>query len=216
MTDELRPDPDLTLAREAAAGSLEAFDALVRRHQTRVFNFLLSLTGGDNDAEDLAQEVFIRAFRAVGRFRGESTFRTWLFEIAINVVRSHRSRVARFRRLFSPPRGRGEDEGGQEPPEPVAPGPDLETELVRRTAIDRALATLPSELRVALVLRDLHGFDYREIAAMTGAPMGTVESRIFRARRRLRPLLEPLLGRGASPQVTASADVNSLSWEVGP
>ena len=187
MAEQLGHDSDLGLAREAAAGSHEAFDALVGRHQTRIVNLLLSLTGGSPDAEDLAQDVFIRAFRGIDRFRGESAFRTWLFNIAINVARSHRSRLARLRRFWGSP-----DDGVTPEREPAAPATDAEADLVRRNIIDSALRTLPSDLRVAVVLRDLHGFEYREIATMTGVPIGTVESRIFRARQRLRPLLAPL------------------------
>ena len=190
MTEQLGCDVDQGLAREAAAGSHEAFDALVRRHQRRVVNLLLSFTGGGPDAEDLAQEVFIRAFRGIDRFRGDSTFRTWLFNIAINVARSHRSRLARLRRYWA---SSGENIDAER--EPAAPAANPEAALVQRDTIDRALATLPSDLWVAVVLRDLHGFEYREIATMTEVPIGTVESRIFRARQRLRPLLEPLVAR---------------------
>ena len=210
MTEQLGHDVDQGLAREAAAGSQEAFDALVRRHQRRVVNLLLSLTGGGPDAEDLAQEVFIRAFRGIDRFRGDSTFRTWLFNIANNVARSHRSRLARLRRYWAQTGDNIDVER-----EPAAPAADPEVALVRRDAIDRALATLPPDLRVAVVLRDLQGFEYREIATMTEVPIGTVESRIFRARQRLRSLLEPFAVRAKSSGKNADVPTETGSESNG-
>ena len=133
------------------------------------------------------------AWRGIGRFRGESSFRTWLVGIAINVARTHRGRMARLRRIFAD-RSPGA-EPGDDPPERAAMDDGIETTLVQRDAIDRALAELPEEMREAVVLRDLHGLEYREIADALGIPVGTVESRIFRGRQRLRPLLQALRGR---------------------
>jgi RNA polymerase sigma-70 factor, ECF subfamily len=181
-------DADRGLVEAAAAGSRDAFDELVRRYQGPIVNLARALTGGSADAEDLAQEVFVRAWRSLSGFRGDSTFRTWLHRVALNVIHSHRSRLGRIRRLFSTP---ADPEAG-DPSERLADHRDLEDDLVRRDAIDRALSTLPDELRDAVTLRDIQGLDYREIAAALQVPIGTVESRIFRARQRLRPLLEPL------------------------
>jgi RNA polymerase sigma-70 factor, ECF subfamily len=143
------------------------------------------MTGGSPDAEDMAQEAFIRAWKGLGRFRGDSTFRTWLHGIAVNVIRTHRGRLARLRQVFLT----GRAEAGEDPLERAASGECLEATLALRAQIDHALAQLPAELREAVVLRDVQGLDYREIAAVLGVPLGTVESRIFRARQRLRPLL---------------------------
>ena len=85
-------DVDETLVAQAANGDREAFDELVRRYQSRMFQLVRILTSGDTDAEDLVQDTFVRAYRAVGQFRGDSTFRTWLHRIAVNVVRSHAAR----------------------------------------------------------------------------------------------------------------------------
>ena len=180
-------DPDRELVAAAAAGSRDAFDELVRRHQAAMLTLARVLTGGRADADDLAQEVFVRAWRSLRGFRGESSFRTWLHRVAINVVRTSQAKQGRLRRLFAAPAER--DEGAFDPPA-VAEGVD--TVLARREIIDRALSALPDELRVPVTLRDLQGLEYKEIAALLGVPIGTVESRIFRARQRLRPLLESL------------------------
>ncbi len=181
-------DPDRALVEAAAAGNREAFDELVRRHQAAMIMLARVLTSGRGDAEDLAQDVFVRAWRSLHGFRGESTFRTWLHRVAINVIRTSQTRQGRLMRVFAP---RDRDEVPRDPASGEEP---LDTTLARRQAIERALATLPEELRVAVTLRDMQGLDYKEIAAALGVPIGTVESRIFRARQRLKPLLAPLLG----------------------
>lgn len=182
-------DADRGLVSDAAEGSRKAFDELVLRYQGQVLNLIRAMTAGDSDSDDLAQEVFLRAWRGIARFRSDSTFRTWLFGIAINLVRTHRGRRARLRQLFrmSPV---GEDHNADLERASVDDG--IEGPLAMRDAIDRALATLPAEMREAVVLRDVQGLEYLEIAEALGVPLGTVESRIFRARQRLRPLLESL------------------------
>jgi RNA polymerase sigma-70 factor (ECF subfamily) len=179
-------DPDRALVEAAADGSREAFDELVRRHQAAMLTLARVLTAGRGDAEDLAQEVFVRAWRSLRGFRGESTFRTWLHRVAINVIRTSQSRQGRLTRLFVP-------RGDEIPAEPASGDEPVDATLARRQLIDRALATLPDELRVAVTLRDVQGLDYKEIAALLDLPIGTVESRIFRARQRLRPLLASLV-----------------------
>jgi len=178
-------DPDRALVDAAAAGSREAFDELVRRHQAAIITLVRVLTSGRGDADDLAQEVFVRAWKSLRSFRGDSTFRTWLHRVAINVVRTSQSRQGRFLRMFT--------RASVETPEPESADEPVDAALARRQVIDRALATLPDDLRVAVTLRDLQGLDYKEIAAALDVPIGTVESRIFRARQRLRPLLAPLV-----------------------
>jgi RNA polymerase sigma-70 factor (ECF subfamily) len=189
-------DPDGALVEAAASGSRDAFDELVRRHQAAIVTLVRALTGGRGDAEDLAQEVFVRAWRSLRGFRGDSAFRTWLHRVAINVVRTSQKRRARLLRIFVP-LGGTRDEHAPVPEVADADEP-VDAALARRQIVERALATLPDDLRLAVTLRDLQGLDYKEIAAALGAPIGTVESRIFRARQRLKPLLAPLLNRSAS------------------
>jgi RNA polymerase sigma-70 factor (ECF subfamily) len=196
---EDRPvDVDRELVREAAAGRREAFDELVRRHQSRIFNLALTLTGNVGDAEDLAQDAFVRAYKAIGSFRGESSFLTWLYRITVNVVRSQMDRRRRSREVAMPQ----DDEGA--PLEVASDEASADRTLIARQIVARALAALPDDMRIAVTLRDLHGLEYREIAEALDVPIGTVESRIFRARARLRPLLASLLagpdGAGPGPR----------------
>jgi RNA polymerase sigma-70 factor (ECF subfamily) len=185
-------DPDRALVDAASGGDRHAFDELVRRHQVAIVTLARVLTSGRGDAEDLAQDVFVRAWRSIGSFRGESTFRTWLHRVAINVIRTSQSRQGRLLRLFV---SHDRDEEGRHRVEPASGEEPADRVLARRQVIDRALATLPEDLRVAVTLRDMQGLEYKEIAAALDVPIGTVESRIFRARQKLKPLLAPLLDR---------------------
>ena len=198
--------------REAAAGSREAFDQLVVRYQSRIFNLARALMANDDAAEDLAQEAFIRAYRAIRRFRGDSSFKTWLYAVATNVIRTHLTRLGKRRWLWSQPPGGDEIDVEQMPAEHI----DVERDLVMRDAVDRALATLPAEFRIAVTLRDVHGLEYQEIADMLNVPIGTVESRIFRARQRLRPLLAPLMSRGADTASAGATQDARGSLAAGP
>jgi RNA polymerase sigma-70 factor (ECF subfamily) len=186
LANLLSDDPDRDLLPAAIRGDLDAFDALVRRYQARMVSFARTLSGVPEDAEDLAQEVFVRVFRSLGSFRGDSSFRTWVYRVAINVSRTHRSRRLRERAVW-------QDSGADADTAFDPPGrTDLEAGLIARDAIERALRGLPDDLRTAVTLRDVHGLEYREIASATGVPIGTVESRIFRARQRLKAALAPL------------------------
>jgi RNA polymerase sigma-70 factor (ECF subfamily) len=179
-------DADRPWVDRARRGEADAFGELVRTHQHRLVNFVRALTASQADAEDVAQEAFLRAYRAIGQFRGTSSFRTWLYQIATNVARTHA-----LRRRSSPEDAAGDPETAPQAfGHPTAEG-DVESSVVARDRIDRALAALSAELREAVVLRDVEGLDYKEIAEALAIPIGTVESRIFRARQQLRGLLGP-------------------------
>jgi len=183
-------DADRILVEHAAAGDAEAFNELVIRHRTRIYQLARVMTAGDADAEDLVQETFVRAFRTIKRFRHDSSFATWLHRIAVNVVKSYLQRRGRYRSRLQ----RGTTGSDEAPIDTVASREDLESDVARRLLIDRALASLPEDLRLLITLRDLQGLEYHEIATLTGLKIGTVASGVFRARRRIRPLLAPLLG----------------------
>jgi RNA polymerase sigma-70 factor, ECF subfamily len=194
-------DPDRALVDLARSGNQEAFADLVRRYQVRVFNLARSLTANDADADDLAQEVFIKVFRGLRRFRGDSSFRTWLYRVAVNVVRSH----LRRRTVLGFLRRQEASEAALDLDRLASPG-DFETEAVQRDEIDRALGRLPTDLRVAVTLRDVEGLEYKEIAVVLGVPIGTVMSRIARGRGKLRPMLAPLLRTAAGSAKPARAE----------
>lgn len=181
-------DPDHTLVEAARQGDRDAVDTLVRRYQVRIFNFARALTAVDADAEDLAQETFIRAFRGLPRFRGESSFKNWLYSIATNAARTHRGKRVRQSAVWD-----DRIETDDMPEHHLADRAEsAEATAIRRQALDRALSALPKDQRVAVVLHDVEGLEYQEIATVLAVPIGTVMSRIFRARKRLRPLLSDL------------------------
>lgn len=186
---------DQELVRRAQAGERRAFDLLVLKYQQKVVNLIGRYIRDPVEVLDVAQDAFLKAYRALDGFRGESAFYTWLYRIAVNTVKNHV--VAQGRR---PP---GDDleadvaeqmDLGVRLRENATPEAHLLTDEIART-IQQALDALPDDLRTAIVLRELEGMSYDEIANAMDCPIGTVRSRIFRAReaidKRLRPLLEP-------------------------
>ncbi|MCR4374361.1 MAG: sigma-70 family RNA polymerase sigma factor [Acidobacteria bacterium] len=180
-------DADLELVGKARDGDMEAFEALVQRHQHRLVHFARLMVSNPADAEDVAQETLLRAYRALGQFRGQSAFRTWLYQIATNVARTHLAK-RRDRHEVQEPEGAEGTTG--DPGRERASGEDVEQRVIAHDQLRRALADLPGDWREAVVLRDIEGLDYKEIAALLGIPMGTVESRIFRGRQRLKATLK--------------------------
>lgn len=191
---------DLSLVRRVQRGDKGAFDALVLKYQHKVVKLVMRYVRNPADAEDIAQEAFVKAFRALPQFRGDSAFYTWLYRIAINtaknaVVSRDRSPIDYDLDLQNPDEsydmhGRLKD---SETPEAL-----VLTDEIRGT-VNAAIDALPEDLRTAIVLRELEGLSYEEIAATMECPVGTVRSRIFRAReaidRRLREVFEGGLGR---------------------
>jgi RNA polymerase sigma-70 factor, ECF subfamily len=182
------------LVAEVRKGSTAAFDELVRTFQAPMFNLAFRMTNNWEEANDLAQEVFVKAYRAIDRFRGEAKFSTWLYALAANACRS---RLRRLRRIsffeVKPLDDAGEPDGAPAVPEPVDPG-DLPGKSLERSelqaALGRLVAELPEEFRTVVVMRDMQGLSYEEIAAALGCSDGTVKSRLARGRARLRDKLK--------------------------
>ena len=191
-------DHDHALVEAAAAGDAAAAEALVRRYQVRMFNFARAMTANDADAEDVAQETFFRAFRALGRFRGESSFKNWLYRIATNVARTYVGKRSRQGSVWD----RRVEADDVVDHALIDERETAEDSVIRRDLLDRSLSTLSDDQRTALVLHDVEGLEYREIARVLKVPIGTVMSRIFRARQRLRPLLTDLLTRADTADPT--------------
>jgi RNA polymerase sigma-70 factor (ECF subfamily) len=182
----LDADGDEALILEAQRGSLDAFNRLVRRHERAVYNVALRLVGTTMAAEEVTQDTFMRAYGALARFRG-GDFRPWLLRIATNraydELRRRKRAPGSFEELTYEPEVEWSTLTSVE--EPDARAERLELAKV----LEDALAQLPTDQRVAVVLSDVQGYDYVEIAAITGVPYGTVKSRLSRARSRLRTLL---------------------------
>jgi len=184
---------DQELVERAQAGDKRAFDLLVLKYQQKVAGLIARYLRDPNEVQDVAQEAFIKAYRALSGFRGESAFYTWLYRIAINAAKNHLA--SRGRR---PPKDDMEmevaeqlDLGGRLR-EMGTPESHLLSEEIGRT-VHRALEELPEDLRTAIVLRELEGLSYEEIALAMDCPIGTVRSRIFRARDAIDKRLSPLL-----------------------
>lgn len=183
-------NPDLDLADRHRYGDPAAFDLVYRRHVEMVYNLALRMTGSEVEAEDLTQEVFLRVHRHLGRFKGRSTLKTWIYRVALNHCRS---RLGRRRWFFLPLAEETTDDDG--PPGAVVadPGRGPEAELLARDdarRVARALRRVKPVFRAAVVLRDLEGLSYEEIAEVLGTRVGTVRSRIARGREQLRLALE--------------------------
>lgn len=186
-------DSDQQLVERVQAGEKAAFDLLVRKYQHRVLKLVSRFVNDASEAEDVAQEAFIKAYRALASFRGDSAFYTWLYRIAINTAKnalvSNRRRPVDFDLDLQDPeqydRHARLKEG--DTPEGV-----LLTEEIR-SVVERAMEQLPEDLRTAIVLRELEGLSYEEIAEAMDCPVGTVRSRIFRAREAIDRKLKPLL-----------------------
>ncbi|MBA7603169.1 ECF RNA polymerase sigma factor SigE [subsurface metagenome] len=170
------------LIKRAKEGDLDCFNQLVERYQREVYNLSLRILGNASAAEDASQDTFLSAFRGIGKFRGGS-FRAWLYRIAANACRDQ-LRLLRRRPATSTDSLPLELESDQPSPEDFAMRRELGEE------IKRALAALPPDQRLAVILRDIEGLDYGEIAQVTGRSLGTVKSRINRGRARLRHHLE--------------------------
>lgn len=189
-------ETDQKLVQRAQRGDLRAFDLLVLKYQGRISALVSRYLSDSADVEDVTQEAFIKAYRALERFRGDSAFYTWLYRIAANAAKNHL--VAKGRRPRSDASiedaeafdefGLNSDSGS---PEAIAMGDELVG------VVDAAMQALPEELRAALTLRELEGLSYDDIAEVLGCPVGTVRSRIFRAREAIDERVREQIGGGS-------------------
>ena len=190
---------DLALVERVQRGDKSAFDVLVLRYQHKVLKLVGRYVRDAMEAEDVTQEAFIKAYRALPAFRGDSAFYTWLYRIAINTAKN--ALVSSKRRPLDYDldlQDSSQQELHARLKDTATPEHLLLTEEIRAT-VNGAMAELPEDLRTAIVLREIDGLSYEEIAAAMDCPVGTVRSRIFRAReaidRKLRPIFDAGLGR---------------------
>lgn len=185
---------DQQLVERVQKGDKKAFDLLVGKYQYKIVSLISRYVNDHAEALDVAQEAFIKAYRALGRFRGDSAFYTWMYRIAINTAKNHL--VSQSRR---PPQSDVDAQDAEQfqvdtrLKDRGSPEHELLKEEIEQT-INAAISDLPEDLRVAITLREMDGMSYEEIATTMECPIGTVRSRIFRAReaidQRLRPLLD--------------------------
>ena len=181
------PTDEAALIERAQGGDLNAFNTLVERYQTAVYNICLRMLNAPQPAEDATQEAFINAYRRLDTFRG-GVFRSWLFRIAANACYDEMRR-RKTRTAVSLDEPFGEDERQYDVPDP---GPTMEQHAERvelRGHLEAALARLPEDQRMAIVLVDVQGLDYAEVAVVMNCSLGTIKSRINRGRARLRSYL---------------------------
>ncbi|MFN3484155.1 MAG: RNA polymerase sigma factor [Planctomycetota bacterium] len=176
---------DTTLIRRCLRGNAEAYGALVDRYSARILSLAFAMTGDRHEAEDIAQDTFVRAYKGLARFRHKAKFSSWLYQIALNLCRDRlKSKGRQVRRVE-------DEELAALSPDPAHPAPRalVEEEFSRRT--QEAIAALPVLYREAFVLRHLAGKEYAEIARILGIPAQTARVRAYRAREMLRESLAP-------------------------
>ena len=180
---------DRELVARAGAGDQEAFEQLVRDNQNRVYSLAVRLVGDREEAADLAQEAFLKAWQGLSSFQGESSFSTWIYRLTTNVCIDYLRRKKR-RQEVEPAVSLDDEDSGWAEPADAGQDPQRKLEEAERSrALSRGLERLPEHQRQVLVMRELSGLSYQEIGAATGLDLGTVKSRIARARVALRKIL---------------------------
>lgn len=189
-------DADMMLVERALDGDLAAFEQLVARYQNKLVGFAARMLGDQEEAEDVAQEAFVKAYRALDSFRGQAQFSTWLYRIATNLcIDRVRAKKRRPQQAYSldEPLDKEDDAGGRELPDTTfEPSQSAERDELRQT-VRATMAEMPDKMRQVLVMCDMQGMPYEQIAQVLDCPIGTVKSRLFHARadlaRRLRPYM---------------------------
>jgi RNA polymerase sigma-70 factor (ECF subfamily) len=187
-------DVDAKLVARVQAGDKAAFDLLVLKYQRKILRLLSRMLRDQSEIEDVMQEAFIKAYRALPQFRGDSAFYTWLYRIAINTARNWMASQAR--RPSSPSLHQSEDGETFDEIDNLTDNNTPESLLASREiadSVNETIKALPAELRTAIVLREIEGLSYEEIAQAMGCPIGTVRSRIFRAREAIAAKLRPMI-----------------------
>ncbi len=179
---------DALLARRAAKGDPDAFEEIVDKYQHMIYNLCLSKLGNRDDALDLSQDTFLRAYRALNDFRGESKLSSWLYRICLNCLADHQRKKKPTLSIEKD----GDGEGGFDiPDEREDSDPQKRAERnARIRAVREAIASLPDESRELIILREYENYSYQEISEMLGLEIGTVKSRLNRAREKIKKFLE--------------------------
>ena len=205
-------DDDRALVERSQAGDLAAFELLVEKYKERAYRLAARVLGDPEEALDVAQEAFVRVYQSLPRFKGQSAFYTWLFRIVTNLALDrHRQRAARQRAFGTEevPPEEWERTAADETPDPAEATASAE----KRGKIARALNALPEHHRTIIILSDIEGLSYREIANVLRCPVGTVMSRLHNARKRLRAILGPMLGLLV---FLLAAGLTATAWAQGP
>src|SRR5256885_10522411 len=192
------PDADAPLVERVKQGDVKAFEMLVVKYQRRIERLIGRMVRDADLVHDVAQEAFIRAYRALPQFRGESAFYTWLYRIAVNTAKKMLVEIKRDPVLTESARARGGDDDETYPRDnELSDGETPEALLASKeiaATVNAAIDALSEDLRQAIILREIEGLSYEEIADVMNCPIGTVRTRIFRARKAIAAELRPLLG----------------------
>lgn len=196
------PDADFELVQRTVAGDQRAFELLVIKYQRRIERLIGRMVRDTDLIPDIAQETFIRAYRALHQFRGEAQFYTWLYRIAVNTAKKFLMDLKRNPVVYEGAGSGNDDDETYRPRHEQSTDETPETVLAAQEiaqAVNAAMEALPADLRQAVTLREIEGLSYEEIAQVMDCPIGTVRSRIFRAReaisQRVRPMLENQTGK---------------------
>lgn len=197
---------EAALVEELRAGSEQAFAWLIARYHQPIFSLLARLVRNRTDAADLTQEVFVKVFRGIGGFHGQSSLRTWIYRIALHEASNQHRWWARHQRQEIPIEQEMAEREGDRPVrlkdmlvDPAESPYDLALREENRTRVERALGQVPEPYRTTLILRDIEGFVYEDVAAIEGVNLGTVKSRLVRGRACLKALLAPPAHRLGNP-----------------
>jgi RNA polymerase sigma-70 factor (ECF subfamily) len=188
-----KPDADQVLVKRVQKGDQRAFDLLVLKYQHKVIGVVSRYVSNRADMEDIAQEAFIKAYRALPNFRGDSAFYTWLYRIAINTAKNHLVSQSRRPPATDVDAQDAEYLYGDSDLQDIQNPENLLFSEELKKVVDRAIKELPDDLRTAVTLREYDGLSYEEIAEVMECPVGTVRSRIFRGREAIESEIQPLM-----------------------